>query len=99
MATAVNVVLPTLARELDAPFATVQWVVLSYLLASIALVPMVGRLGDMWGKQRLFMAGHAAFGVGSLLCALAPDVATLIAFRTVQGVGFGGPHGARAWRS
>jgi EmrB/QacA subfamily drug resistance transporter len=87
MATAVNVVLPTLARELDAPFATVQWVVLSYLLASIALVPMVGRVGDMWGKQRLFMAGHAAFGVGSLLCALAPDVATLIAFRTVQGVG------------
>ena len=87
MATAVNVVLPTLARELDAPFATVQWVVLSYLLASIALVPMVGRLGDMWGKQRLFMAGHAAYGVGSLLCAVAPDAATLIAFRTVQGVG------------
>jgi len=87
MATAVNVALPTLARELDAPFATVQWVVLSYLLATIALVPLVGRLGDMWGKQRLFLAGYAAFGLGSLLCALAPDAITLIAFRTVQGVG------------
>jgi EmrB/QacA subfamily drug resistance transporter len=87
MATAVNVVLPTLARELDAPFATVQWVVLSYLLASIALVPLVGRLGDMLGKERLFLAAYAAFGVGSLLCALAPDIATLIAFRTLQGAG------------
>jgi len=87
MATAVNVALPTLARELDAPFATVQWVVLSYLLASIALVPLVGRLGDLWGKQRLFLAGYAAFGLGSLLCSVAPDAVTLIAFRTVQGVG------------
>lgn len=87
MATAVNVVLPTLASELDAPFATVQWVVLSYLLASIALVPLIGRLGDMLGKERLFLAAYAAFGVGSLLCALAPDIATLIAFRTLQGAG------------
>ena len=87
MATAVNVVLPTLAAELDAPFATVQWVVLGYLLASIALVPIIGRLGDLWGKRRLFLAGHAAYALGSLLCALAPDAATLIAFRTVQGAG------------
>jgi len=87
MATAVNVVLPTLTVELAAPFATVQWVVLASLLATIALVPIIGRLGDLWGKRRLFLAGHAAFGFGSLLCAFAPDVTTLIAFRTVQGAG------------
>jgi len=87
MATAVNVVLPTLTVELSAPFAIIQWVVLAYLLATIALVPLIGRLGDLWGKARLFLAGHAAFGLGSLLCALAPDAATLIAFRTVQGAG------------
>ncbi len=87
MATAVNVVLPTLVVELDARFATVQWVVLAYLLASIALLPVIGRLGDLWGKHRLFLTGYALYGLGSLLCALAPDIASLIAFRTIQGVG------------
>ena len=87
MATGVNVVLPTLVAELGAPFATIQWVVLGYLLATIALVPVLGRLGDVWGKSRLFLAGHAFYGAGSLLCAMAPDAATLIAFRAVQGIG------------
>ncbi|MFN2322787.1 MAG: DHA2 family efflux MFS transporter permease subunit [Trueperaceae bacterium] len=87
MATAVNVVLPTLVTVLDAPFATVQWVIVAYLLASIALLPVIGRLADLWGKRRVFLLGYAAYGLGSLACALAPDVATLIAFRTVQGVG------------
>lgn len=87
MATAVNVVLPTLVEVLDAPFATIQWVVLAYLLASIALLPVIGRVADLWGKHRVFLLGFALYGVGSLACALAPDAATLIAFRTVQGVG------------
>ena len=87
MATAVNVVLPTLSIELAAPFATIQWVVLAYVLATIALVPIIGRLGDLFGKTRLFLLGHALYAVGSLLCALAPDAATLIAFRTIQGAG------------
>ena len=87
MGTAVNVVLPTLVAVLDAPFATVQWVVVAYLLASIALLPVIGRLADLWGKRGVFLLGYAAYGVGSLACALAPDVASLIAFRTVQGVG------------
>jgi MFS family permease len=88
MATAVNVVLPTLVVELDAPFATVQWVVLAYLLASDRAGPRSSAGSATCGaSSALFLAGHAAFGLGSLLCALAPDVATLIAFRTVQGVG------------
>lgn len=87
MATAINVVLPSLSVELNTPFATIQWVVLAYLLATIALVPIIGRLGDMFGKTRLFLFGHALYALGSLLCAFAPDAATLIAFRTLQGAG------------
>lgn len=86
-ATGVNVVLPTLVEVFDAPFASVQWVVLSYLLASIALLPIIGRLGDLLGKRRVFLAGFAVFALGSVLCALAPTMQLLIAVRSVQGVG------------
>lgn len=87
MATGVNVVLPSLVDVFDAPFARVQWVVLSYLLASIALLPVIGRLGDLLGKRSVFLAGFAVFGIGSALCALAPSMEVLIAVRSVQGVG------------
>ncbi len=87
MATGVNVVLPGMVTVFDAPFATVQWVVLSYVLASIALLPVIGRLGDVLGKRRVFLVGFVVFGVGSAACALAPSIEVLIAVRTVQGVG------------
>ena len=87
MATGVNVVLPSLVDVFDAPFSRVQWVVLSYLLASIALLPVIGRLGDVLGKRRVFLAGFAVFGVGSALCALAPSMEALIVLRSVQGIG------------
>jgi EmrB/QacA subfamily drug resistance transporter len=87
MATGVNVVLPGLVEVFDTPFATVQWVVLSYLLASIALLPVIGRLGDVLGKRSVFLSGFVVFGVGSALCALAPTIEVLIAVRTIQGLG------------
>lgn len=87
MATSVNVALPSLVVAFGAPFALVQWVVLSYLLATASLLPIVGRLADMFGKRRLFLAGFVTFAVGSLLCGLAPGVGWLIAFRSVQGIG------------
>ncbi len=87
MATSVNVLLPTLTEVFQAPFAQVQWMVLSFLLASISLSPIIGRLGDLLGKHRLYLAGHVAFGLGALLCAFAPDIGSLIAFRALQGVG------------
>lgn len=87
MATGVNVVLPSLVQAFEAPFATVQWVVLSYLLASVALLPVIGRLGDVLGKRRVFLSGFVAFGLGSLACALAPTIEFLVLLRALQGVG------------
>jgi EmrB/QacA subfamily drug resistance transporter len=83
----VNVALPTLVRELQTDFATVQWVVLAYLLALSTLLPSIGRMADMVGKKRIYMLGFVVFTIGSFLCGLASTVHLLIAFRVVQAVG------------
>ena len=85
--TIVNVALPTLTRDLSTDFATIQWIVLSYLLGLAVLMLSMGRLGDMVGKKRVFTIGLVVFVVGSVLCGLAPDVYWLIGFRFVQSVG------------
>jgi EmrB/QacA subfamily drug resistance transporter len=83
----VNVALPTLVRELGADFATVQWVVLAYLLALSTLLLSMGRLGDMVGKKPVYTMGFVVFTIGSVLCGLAPTVYWLIGFRVVQAIG------------
>lgn len=83
----VNVALPTLTRHFGATFATVQWVVLAYLLAISTLMLSVGRLADMIGKKPLYSAGFVIFTIGSMLCGLAPSIYWLIGFRVVQAVG------------
>lgn len=83
----VNVSLPTMVGALDTDFATIQWVVLSYLLTITTLQTIVGRLADMYGKKRLYTLGFVVFTAGSLLCGLAPTVGWLIGFRVLQGVG------------
>ena len=83
----VNIALPTLVKQLNTSFATIQWVVLSYLLIITALVLGAARLGDMFGKKRLYNIGLIVFTVSSLLCGLAPNVEFLIAFRALQGFG------------
>lgn len=87
MGTSVNVALPTLVEATGASFALVQWVVLGYLLSSAALLPIVGRLADMWGKRAIFVVGFGVFALGSLATGVAPDIATLIAFRVLHGLG------------
>jgi EmrB/QacA subfamily drug resistance transporter len=82
-----NVGLPTLGRAFDASFQDVQWVVLAYLLAITTLIVSVGRLGDLTGRRRLLLAGIFLFTLGSVLCGLAPTLATLIAARAAQGLG------------
>jgi EmrB/QacA subfamily drug resistance transporter len=83
----INISLPTLVAELNTDFSTVQWVVLSYLLVIASSMMGVARLGDIFGKKKLYVAGMALFALGSLLCGLAPGVDQLLAFRALQGAG------------
>jgi len=83
----VNIALPTLIQVFQTTFATIQWVVLSYLLVITALVLGAARLGDMIGKKRLYLGGLIVFTISSLLCGLSPGVGWLIGFRALQGVG------------
>ncbi len=83
----VNVALPTLTKEFKTTFAAVQWVVLSYLLTLVTLTLGIGRLGDMFGKRRIYSTGFAVFTVGSALAGLSPSVHWLIAFRVFQAIG------------
>lgn len=83
----VNVALPTLQEALQTNFATVQWVVVAYLLVTTSLMLGVARLGDMIGKKRIYMTGMVIFTTASLGCGLAPSIEFLIAVRLVQGLG------------
>jgi MFS family permease len=73
--------------ELGAGFATVQWIVLAYLLVVSSLVLGAARMGDLYGKKRIYLSGLGLFTTASLGCALSPDVRWLIGMRAVQGLG------------
>jgi MFS family permease len=79
--------LPALAEHYGASLGTIAWLVTGFVLASIVAIPLVGRLGDMFGKRRMLLASLAAFAVGSLVCALAESSALAIAGRVIQGSG------------
>ena len=81
---ALNAILPFVARSFGVDLPTIQWVVLAYLIVSSGLLLAFGRLGDMIGQRRLFLVGFAIFIGGSLFSSLAPDLAWLIASRIVQ---------------
>jgi EmrB/QacA subfamily drug resistance transporter len=83
----INLALPTLVREFGTDFATVQWVVLAYLLTLTTLMVSVGRLGDMIGKKPVYNVGFVIFTICSLLCGLSPTVYWLVGFRTLQAIG------------
>ncbi len=82
-----NVALPTLAETFAAPFRDVQWIVIAYLIAVTALVVAAGRLGDLFGRRRLLLAGIAVFAVSSAAGAFAGNLWLLVAARGVQGAG------------
>ena len=82
-----NVGLPTLARAFGASFQQVQWIVVAYLLAVTTLIVGAGRLGDLFGRRRMLLAGIALFTVASLACGAAPTLGVLVAARAVQGFG------------
>ncbi|SDK60534.1 Major Facilitator Superfamily protein [Streptomyces indicus] len=81
----VNVALPTIEHDLNAGPALLELVVAGYGLAYAVLLVVGGRLGDQFGRRRLFLTGMAAFGLTSLACGLAPDAWTLVGARVAQG--------------
>ena len=85
--TAPNVALPAIAADLSAGFSAQQWVLSAYAMVLASLLLAGGALGDRYGRRRLFLLGLAGFGVGSLVCTLAPTTGLLIIGRLVQGVG------------
>ena len=87
--TIVNVALPTLSREFDAPPTSVEWVVTGYLLALGVFIPISGWAGDRFGTKRVFMFALLVFTIGSALAAEAWSIESLIAFRILQGAGGG----------
>ncbi|MFC4504844.1 MULTISPECIES: MFS transporter [Streptomyces] len=81
----VNVALPTIGRDLAASESVLELVVAGYGVAYAVLLVLGGRLGDLFGRRRLFLAGMAAFGLTSLACGLAPGAWSLVAARVAQG--------------
>jgi MFS family permease len=81
----VNVALPTIQADLHASAATLEWVVAGYGIGFALLLVIGGRLGDAFGRRRLFSVGLAAFTVTSLVCGLAPNATVLVLARAAQG--------------
>jgi EmrB/QacA subfamily drug resistance transporter len=86
-ATVVNVALPRIGEDLDTGLAGLQWTVNAYTLTLAGLLLLGGALGDRHGRRRVFVAGVVWFAAASLLCAVAPTAALLVAARALQGVG------------
>ncbi|GAA4241559.1 MFS transporter [Actinomadura meridiana] len=87
--TIVSTALPTIVSDLGG-LNHLSWVVTAYLLAATASTPLWGKLGDQYGRKRLFQSSIVIFLVGSALCGLSQDMTQLILFRAVQGLGGGG---------
>jgi EmrB/QacA subfamily drug resistance transporter len=83
----VNVALPTIRRHLHTSVSGLQWTVDAYTLVLASFLVLAGSTADRVGRRRIFQVGLAAFGLGSLLCGLAPSIGWLIAARALQAVG------------
>lgn len=85
--TVVVLALPAIQADLGVGLDALTWVVVGYLLVVTVLATQLGRLGDLFGRVRMYRAGFAVFVAGSVLCALAWDAGSIIGFRVVQGLG------------
>ncbi|MFI9212586.1 MFS transporter [Streptomyces sp. NPDC053253] len=84
-ATIVNIAIPSIERDLDASFGAIQWITAGYALAFAAGLITGGRLGDIYGRKRLFLLGTAGFTLASALCGFAANPEMLVASRLLQG--------------
>src|SRR5512144_2149606 len=85
--TIVNVALPSIQSDLDFSQSSLAWVVNAYLIAFGGLLLLAGRLGDLIGRKRIFLAGLTVFTAASLLCGVAQSQEMLIGARLLQGIG------------
>ncbi|MEU7072615.1 MFS transporter [Streptomyces narbonensis] len=85
-ATIVNIAIPSIERDLGASFGAIQWITAGYALAFAAGLITGGRLGDIYGRKRLFLLGTAGFTVASALCGFAANPEMLVASRLLQGM-------------
>ena len=85
----VNISLPQMSGHFGISIAAVEWVVMAYLLIISSLLLMYGRIGDLYGNRRVYLAGFVIFTAGSLFCGLSPTLPALVASRVFQAVGAG----------
>ncbi|HLN06346.1 MAG TPA: MFS transporter, partial [Acidimicrobiales bacterium] len=85
--TIVNVALPAIQRDLNFGQGTLTWVINAFLVTFASFLLLSGRLGDLFGRKRVFLAGVIVFTAASALCGLAFDQGTLIGARFIQGIG------------
>ncbi len=85
--TIVNVALPAIRRSLHASLSGLQWTIDSYTLVLASLLMLSGSTADRVGRRRVFQTGLVVFSLGSLLCAVAPSLPLLVAFRVLQAIG------------
>ncbi|KAJ5884917.1 Major facilitator superfamily domain general substrate transporter [Penicillium taxi] len=88
--TIVSTALPTIATDFNASEGGYSWIASSYLLANAACIPLWGKISDIWGRKYIILLANVVFLVGSLICALAKNMAMILAGRAVQGSGGGG---------
>ncbi|MBW1695802.1 MAG: MFS transporter [Deltaproteobacteria bacterium] len=87
MVSSINIALPSIQKDLQADAILLSWVATAYLLsAAVSLVPF-GRLGDIYGRKKMFLWGMILFTISSLLCGVAPTIGLFIFFRVFQGIG------------
>src|SRR4051812_20992717 len=87
--TIVSTALPKIAVDLNG-LNKYTWVATSYLLASAVVTPIYGKLGDLYGRKKIFLTSIVIFLIGSALCGMAQSMNQLVVFRALQGLGGGG---------
>jgi EmrB/QacA subfamily drug resistance transporter len=83
----VGIVLPTIARDLNASFADIEWVISAYVLCFASLLLPAGSIADRFGRKRVFIVGITLFALSSLACGMAPSAQALYVARALQGIG------------
>ena len=85
--TSVNLALPRIAAHFEATIPAIQWVALAYALTTLSLLMPMGRLGDLFGRKRLYVLGFTLFTLGAVLAGFSPSLGAVIGFKVFQGVG------------